>query len=359
MRLAAATLAAVVAWAPLARAERTTSLTPPPDTSAPFWREVRRPGHQRARTLLRHALRHIEEALAQPSPWRRGAILEGAITRLELARTRAPDDAEVLFYLAFAVAQWEEPVANGATRRRSREAVALFEQLRALDSDYRASQVALELGVLFTRTGEFDRAIEEYRRGIAAAFTPEETATAWSNLGEVTMLTGELPSAIDAYERSVAIARDGGPSQAMSMVLALFGLAVALDRQGDRATALERAREAYSVGSGVGVLRSEGVFFEPAYEVHYYEGLGALSAAEAAAAPERGRLLRDALRSFQRYLGEGGSSGPFAAAAALHVREIGARLEGEERGASSGPRRRGARERLPGRSRARASAQRP
>ncbi|MBC7171402.1 MAG: tetratricopeptide repeat protein [Polyangiaceae bacterium] len=308
------------------------ALRPAPDTSAPFYRELRRPGYQRSRTLLRQAMRHLEDALAQPSPWRRAAIIESAITRLELARTRAPDDPEVLFYLAYAVAQWEEPVANGPTRRRNREAIALFERLRELDSDYRASQVALELGVLFTRTGRFERAIEEYRQGIAAAFSPAETATACSNLGEVTMLSGDLPAAIESYERAVSIARNGGASHAMSLVLSLYGLAVALDRYGDGPTALERAREAYGAGAGLGVLRSEGVFFEPAYEIHYYEGLGSLAAVDTAAgSAERSQLMRDSLRSFQRFLAEGGSIGLYASAAERHVRELDARLRSAER----------------------------
>lgn len=345
MKASAAALTLVLACGQVASAQEMPSLTPPPDTSAPFWREVRRPGHERARTLLRHALRRIEEALAQPSPWRRAAMLDAAITRLELARTRAPDDAEVLFHLAFALSRWEEPVVNGAPRRRTREAIANFERLRALDPDHRASEVAFELGILCTRERDFGRAVEEYRRVIAAAFAPAETASAWSNLGEVTMLMGDLALAVESYERAVTIARDGGASGAVSMVLALYGLAVALDRQGDRTTALERAREAYSAGAGLGVLRSEGVFFEPEYEVHYYEGLGALSAAPSATGPERTRLLRDSLRSFQRYLGEGGSSGPFADAAALHVRELGERLQREARGGGARAARQGARRR--------------
>ncbi len=332
-RVVALALALSLACSGIARASGSPPLAPPPDTTAPFWREVRRPGYERSRTLLRHALRHIEDAMAQPSAFRRTALLDSAITRLELARTRAPDDPEVLFYLGFATSQWEEPVANGTVRRRSREAIAHFERLRALDPDFRAAQVALELGVLFTREGDFDRAMREYRRGIAAAFSRDETATALSNLGEVTMLTGDLPGAIESYEAAVEIARDGGPGQAMSMVLALYGLAVALDRNGDRALALERAREAYSAGGGLGILRSESVFFEPEYEVHYYEGLGSLAAVDAAAsAAERAGLLRDALRSFHRFLGEGGSAGPFAAAAHLRVREIDAALDALERG---------------------------
>ncbi len=330
----AALVLALVASAPSAGAHaQVSALEPPPDTQSEFWREVRRPGYRRSRTLLRHGLRHLEDAIAQPSDFRRAAILESAITRLHLAHTRAPDDPEVLFYLAYAVAQWEEPVHEGPPRRRNREAVGLFEQLRALDADYRAAQVAFELGILFTRMGDLDRAVAEYHRGLEASFTEAETATARSNLGEVSMLNGDLAGAIVSYERAVAIAREGGPAQAMSLVLALWGLAVALDRYGDDALALERAREAYSTGGGsLGVLRSDGVFFEPSYEIHYYEALGTLAALELADGVEaRLRLLREALRGFQRYLGEGGREGAFAAAAERHVSELRARLDAEER----------------------------
>jgi tetratricopeptide (TPR) repeat protein len=332
-RAASALALLLAASLPAPAAAQPRPLEPPPDTQSDFWREVRRPGYGRSRTLLRHGLRHLEDAVAQPSAFRRAAILESAITRLELAHTRAPDDPEILFYLAIAVAQWEEPVHEGPPRRRNREAVAYFEQLRALDPDFRAAQVAFELGILFTRMGDLDRAIAEYHLGLDAAFTEAETATARSNLGEVCMLNGDLAGAIESYERAVVIARAGGPTQAMSLVLALFGLAVALDRYGDHALALERAREAYSTGGGsLGVLRGDGVFFEPPHEIYYYEGLGMLAAVELADGTlNRLRMLREALRAFQRYLGEGGSAGPFAAPAERHVAELRARLDAEER----------------------------
>lgn len=274
-------------------------------TVSDFWREVQTPGVRRANTLLRHGLRQLTQALRTDDPVQREAALAGAVARLRRAHERAPQDLDVLYFLAFASSQRQlvqrQPDAAGAIG----DAIALYEELRALDADYESESVAFELGLLYTRQRQYARAVAEYQRGILRAFDPRSTVSAHANLAEVIMLSGDAELALRHYERAAEIARQysGDP---LSLALALWGSAVASDRLGEGTAAVERAGAALNASGGtMALLRSNGVFFEPESEIHWYEGLGALAMAEATTdAEEKRAALRRALRSFQSYLSE-------------------------------------------------------
>jgi tetratricopeptide (TPR) repeat protein len=136
------------------------------------------------------------------------------------------------------------------------------------------------------------------------------------------MLAGDLDTAAREFERAIEVSRRS-TRDPRSLALALFGAAVALDRLGEHTTAIERAREAVAMsGGGVSVLRSEGVFFEPAHELHYYLGIGHLAIASDANEPWRRRqALEWAEQAFSRFLDDGGESGPYGALARRHADE--------------------------------------
>lgn len=274
-------------------------------TVSDFWREVQTPGVRRASTLLRHGLRQLTQALRTEEPTQREAALAGAVARLRRAHERAPADLDVLYFLAFASSQRQlvqrQPDAGEAVR----EAIALYEELRALDEDYESESVAFELGLLYTRLRQYGRAVSEYQRGILRAFDPRSTVSAHANMAEVIMLNGDAELALRHYERAAEIARQYN-GDSLSLALALWGSAVASDRLGEGTAAVERAGAALNASGGTMVLlRSNGVFFEPESEIHWYEGLGALAIAEASTEPEEKlAALRRALRSFQSYLSE-------------------------------------------------------
>jgi tetratricopeptide (TPR) repeat protein len=128
-------------------------------------------------------------------------------------------------------------------------------------------------------------------------------ATPTLNLAETQMHLGDLKEAIEGYREALRIAgrvptRDTAP-------LATWGLAVALDRAGDRLGAEKEARFAIELGRSMGnpgLLRSKGVFFFPDYEIHWYEGLGAAAWARGASPREAANLWRQAERSFAEYV---------------------------------------------------------
>jgi len=295
---------------------------PPGDLRSDFWREVAQPGYAASRALFDQGLRLLAVALETRSPTSRTARLQAAIARLELAHRRAPDDPQALYYLGVAIAALEGP---GLGRQHAEEeaAVTRFLELRALDPDFYSDRVAFELGILYTRMGRLAQAADEYRRAIERAFDEAETVSAHSNLAEVCMLAGDLELAVAHYDRAIELARRGGASQSESLALALFGSAVALHRLGQREAAIERARQALSAGGGsMDVLRAEGVFFEPIYEIHYYEALGHLALAASRTGREAEQARADAARSFQRYLTGGGTASPFAESARRELERL-------------------------------------
>lgn len=299
---------------------------PASDLRSDFWREVTEPGYRGARVLFEQGLRLLAVALQAPSPGPRARRLHAAIARLELAHGRTPADPETLYYLALATAAL--PTVGGHDATAPEDAIAWFRKLREVDPDFYAERVAFELGILYTRIGRLEQAASEYRRSIERAFDDSETVSAHSNLAEVQMLAGRLEDAVVHYDRAIDLARRGGAAESESLALALWGCAVALHRLNEREAAIERARQALSAGGGTtDVLRADGVFFEPPYEIHYYEAMGHLARAAGLSGASADRARADATRSFERFLASGGSRSRFAEAAR---REL-ARLRGGAR----------------------------
>jgi len=304
-----------------------------------FWRTVREPDYARAMHLMMQGMYLFREyGVAQrereranipastPGPHEINAILEGAIRRFALAHRLAPTEPQILFFYALATSLWEEPGRGGVTRRDD-ETLALFTQLRALDPGFEAMEVAFSLGIVHTRGRDFEAAAQEYHRAIARALSPD--AVHWANLAEVTMLGGDVEAAVGYYERAIEIAGVDGTDT----VLALWGLAVALDRLGEHRRAIEITAEALSEGGGtMDPLGANGVFFEPAYEIHWYEGLGhAALASQAQSAEERSRAEEASVAAFRLFLARGGEESPWAALARRHVSEAAARGDGSRR----------------------------
>jgi tetratricopeptide (TPR) repeat protein len=298
------------------------------DDERGFWRSVREPGHARAMHLARQGSYLLGEWGSRRKenvggPFELHAILEGAIERLALAHRLAPTDPMMVYLHAEAVSMWEQP-GQHAGARMDDEALELFLELRALDPNFNPSNVAANIADIHTRAHRFAEAAAEYRRAIGFAIAPDPLP--WSNLGEVTMLAGDLEAAVRYYERAMAIAeeiRRGAalPLSELAAALPLFGLSVALDRLGEHQRALEVAEDATDATSeGMAILRSNGVYFEPAYEIHYYEGLAHRAQAQSESDPRtRQSAWAASQESFRRFLAEGGTASRWASLAERHA----------------------------------------
>jgi len=238
--------------------------------------------------------------------------------RLRLAEQLVPGDPEVLLLLAQAASQWENVDASGHTRRLVDQSRELYERVRALDPDYEPATVAFGLGLAHTRTHDFDLAAGEYERAITVSFTAD--AIMYGNLAEVNMLAGDLGRAVAHFERAIEVAqRNGKPAE-----LLLWGLAVALDRLGEHVNALEQAGRAIAVGGrAMEPLHRGDVFYEPAYEIHWYEALGNEALARTSTGQSRRAFLRAAEQSYHRFLSEGGEESLWADLARRHATRLG------------------------------------
>ena len=151
--------------------------------------------------------------------------------------------------------------------------------------------MGFELGVLLTREEDFRGAAEAYERALALRLDASSPSTLLSNLAEVSMQSEDLERALSLYQRGML---EGSRDE---RVLATWGMAVALDRLRERGEAIERAKQAIRDDQRpMAVLRQGRVFFVPAHEAHYYDGLGYLALAQLELSSERelGRALREA-----------------------------------------------------------------
>ena len=138
-----------------------------------------------------------------------------------------------------------------------------------------------------TTQGRYVEAAAAY--GVALAAGADAPAV-YANLGEVLMADGQLAAAEACYRDAVAVASvarlpslgslgfDDPRARGQDLILAYFGLAVALDRDGQTVAAREMMRRALALDATTSVLALAAVpnsdlFFVPAGDVYYYIGL--------------------------------------------------------------------------------------
>jgi tetratricopeptide (TPR) repeat protein len=182
-----------------------------------------------------------------------------------------------------------------------------------------ALEARYQLAIAYARAQRRDDEARAYERYLARQTLPHLRASALYNYGDALMSLGDLPGAAANYRSAVELE----PGQSRTGVLARWGLAVALDRQGDIAQALAAAKEAVQLDApGRSVLRDDGTFFVPDYEVFWYEALRNWALAELAAGDvsERRRHLELASVRWQTYVASAPSTDPWAALAQARFR---------------------------------------
>jgi tetratricopeptide (TPR) repeat protein len=197
--------------------------------------------------------------------------LDRALADLERARRLEPDDFEIARARVRVLALWEEPgsIERCEVRQRTAAAIDALRTLHALRPEQVSSGSSFELGGLLARSGDYEGAAVAYRHAIALAFEDVERSSAYAQLAQVTMLAGDAAAALPYYQRALASAAPGRASAILR-----FGLAVALDRLGEHAAALEQAVLALEASErSLDVLAPDNVQFEPASERFVYEAL--------------------------------------------------------------------------------------
>ena len=326
------------------------------------WAELLEPGRQEAREHVEAGLGRLLDAVGprqtdmlDGEDW---MLIEQALSRFDRARRFLADDPELAYYTAIALSRWRRPAREGGFEMRVEDALAAWHRLREIAPDFMPARVSFEIAMMNSRRGELEEATAEYesalQRGspstavlmtrtymptqaeydLALLFVSPALETVHGNLAENRMLLGELGEAIRHYQ--AARLESLTP---FSAVLNQWGLALAFERSGEHEQALATARAAISADplafdprferlqweyGAFAALHHPDVFFEPGYEIQAYHALGYEAYA---GMPDRlgsrRRYLDAALRSWRRYLVEGGTSSRFGAA----TRPEGARLE--------------------------------
>lgn len=184
-------------------------------------------------------------------------------------------------------------------------AAKVLKDALAMAPDHPAAEEAwLRLAFACGHVGDHACERQSYVEVLRLVTEEPQRATPTLNLAETDMHLGNLRDAVDGYREALRLA--GRSASRDTAPLAVWGLAVALDRSGDRISAEKEALFAKELERSSGVrnlLHSTNVFFVPSYEVHWYEGLGA--AAEARVEPSAAKavkLWREAEQAFTQYV---------------------------------------------------------
>lgn len=330
---ALAALAALAA-APAARAQPAGSL----------WSGVTTPGAHEALTARRSGeWINLLDELPEPrrarlAPERADIDHESlraeALAHLERALALRPDDPRALASAARLRERRND--LDGALRDATRSL--------ALDPEGPAAQDAhFTLAVVHTWRGEHPAARDHYLALLRLPVTEHTRSMVLGNLGDEFQALGDMDAAIDSYVACVAL-RPG-------YALGWLGLAIARDRAHldpapDAATAVRAASDdvlarmqALRMGPGfdpaalLDVLSSEGVFYVPAYDRFYYQGVAHEAAARAwsagndfgvaPVAAEADAHRRAARVAWRRYLDAAAPDDPWRGRAEAHLRALG------------------------------------
>lgn len=267
------------------------------DTPPSVWERARDPGAAAAHDLhlavQRWLSRPIEESIGERD------LLE-VLARLERFARDHPADFAKSAPLRFDLGIVHSALKNyPRAAELYRAAIADFPNHPAVDEAW--FRLAIACGHIGDHVCERDA----YQEVLRIETEDARRVTATLNLAETHMHLGDLKEAIAGYREALRLT--GRVPARLTAPLATWGLAIALDRSGDRAGAEQHARFALEIERSMGVqglLRDRStVFFEPEYEIFWYEGLGAIAMARgAASAREALKHWLFAERSFEEFV---------------------------------------------------------
>jgi tetratricopeptide (TPR) repeat protein len=158
-----------------------------------------------------------------------------------------------------------------------------------------------ELAVCQARLGAAAAEVTSYDAALRHEPHAESRAILLANRAEGHMTRGDIRRAIRGYRISL---RDTPTTARHRLsVTTLWGLAVALDRDGDLEAAFEQIRLARSYDPKDAQLQGPHWFFVPAHDVHWYAALGYWARArQSKMTADRKKHYRHALKAWDRYI---------------------------------------------------------
>jgi tetratricopeptide (TPR) repeat protein len=204
-------------------------------------------------------------------------------TAIETARAALRADTDALAAdprLSFDLGALEED------RGDHEAAVTILEGALARAPNHPAADDAwITLAYAHSKLDHPERERDCYEEFLKRSIDASSRATARLNHAESEMRLGRLPEAIDGYRAAFAEAQGAAPNGSSdTATLAVWGLVVALDRNGDPVASDHEADLALKLDPEMELIgRSPHVFFVPAYERNWYLGLGFMHVARTGA----------------------------------------------------------------------------
>ncbi len=239
---AALALLALLCTGPLALADE----PPPEEDPQNFWEAIYDPDRPAFSRLLNEAWSATEEG--------RFEELEDRLSRLRAAR---PEADGTLFFEAIVIERKGD--FAGAAERLTR----IIDRGTFLDVE--AAAVWFDLAYCHTRMGRYADAAEAYNRALAQEPDAQSPHITLSNLAEIHMALGQLDTAISHWREALSF--DEG------YLHALFGLAVALERQGHHDFARAYALRGLTLDPELKTFLGSATFFVPAEDMSFTLGL--------------------------------------------------------------------------------------
>lgn len=166
-------------------------------------------------------------------------------------------------------------------RKDHRRSIEVLRSAIKLDPNHPMIEEAwFVLGLSCGSLGDHECEREAYLKTLEIETEDVARMTPTLNLAETEMHLGNMKEAVALYNETLRLSAHVGASY--TNALGEWGLAVALDRSGEKSSAERAAKRALEISFSIhreNILNDPGVYFYPDYEVHYYEGLGAVTLA--------------------------------------------------------------------------------
>jgi tetratricopeptide (TPR) repeat protein len=274
-------------------------------------RAAPRDGDRPDPSLAAQAEELLRQAYGERTTAARFALADRAAALARRAIEAEPKRVEPYLTLAAAlsVSDPEHPERCRPTCDAALDALAAA---RAVDiHGVDARRIPFEEGIILSRLGRWEEALAAYDRALARTLVDapalfplsvvdeiqrESDGRLHTNAAETLMAVGHLSEAIARYRLADELLPRSAP---LERKLALVGLAVALDRDGQGGAAEEAMGRVLDLDPLAAALHDDAVFFEPVGDLHYYVALAHETAYRRWSAP----LDRDrALAAWRRYL---------------------------------------------------------
>jgi tetratricopeptide (TPR) repeat protein len=208
-----------------------------------YWKRITNPEQTQSESRIREGKEAFQDGLYAK-----------ALSSFEEALLLTPENEEAYLFAIFSASE------AGQVER----ALALLQRLRQLSAESEAKyQLCFTASILYAKLERWQDGVDEAERCMERF--PQAKQGLLSNAAELLMADAQLDKAVDYYRAAL----DLDPYSVHSV----FGLAVALERSGQREESQRYLLRGLQIDSSVSFMFSPNTFFTPAGEEHFHLAL--------------------------------------------------------------------------------------